>query len=36
LALTNLRWFGAVTPLGGLAMLVGWLSVALWKQNKSG
>ena len=30
LALTNLRWFGAVTPLGGLGMLCGWLSIA-WK-----
>jgi len=36
LALTNLRWFGAVTPLGGLGMLLGWLSLGLWKQNKSG
>jgi uncharacterized membrane protein YgdD (TMEM256/DUF423 family) len=36
LALTNLRWFGAMTPLGGLGMLFGWLSVALWKQSKSG
>jgi uncharacterized membrane protein YgdD (TMEM256/DUF423 family) len=30
LALTNLRWLGAVTPLGGLGMLCGWLSIA-WK-----
>jgi uncharacterized membrane protein YgdD (TMEM256/DUF423 family) len=30
LALTNLKWFGAVTPLGGLGMLCGWLSIA-WK-----
>ena len=36
LALTNLRWLGAVTPLGGLGMLLGWLSMGLWKQNKSG
>jgi uncharacterized membrane protein YgdD (TMEM256/DUF423 family) len=28
LALTNFRWFGAVTPLGGLGMLFGWLSIA--------
>jgi uncharacterized membrane protein YgdD (TMEM256/DUF423 family) len=24
LALTNLRWLGAVTPLGGVSFLVGW------------
>jgi len=25
LSLTGLRWFGAVTPLGGLMFLAGWL-----------
>jgi len=24
MALTNLRWFGAVTPIGGLCFLAGW------------
>jgi uncharacterized membrane protein YgdD (TMEM256/DUF423 family) len=24
MALTNLRWLGAVTPLGGLCFLIGW------------
>ena len=24
LALTNLRWMGAITPLGGLCFLAGW------------
>src|SRR5262249_705579 len=24
MALTNLRWLGAVTPLGGVSFLVGW------------
>lgn len=24
LALTNVRWLGAVTPVGGVAFLVGW------------
>lgn len=28
LALTGIRWLGAVTPLGGAAFLVGWLSLA--------
>ena len=25
LALTNQRWLGAITPLGGLSFIVGWL-----------
>ena len=25
LALTNMRWFGAVTPIGGLGFMVGWV-----------
>jgi len=29
LALTNLRWLGAITPLGGLALLAGWALLAL-------
>jgi len=29
LALTGLRWLGAVTPLGGVAFLIGWLILAL-------
>lgn len=29
LALTNVRWLGAITPLGGLALLAGWLLLAL-------
>lgn len=28
LALTNVRWLGAITPLGGLALLAGWLLLA--------
>ena len=33
LALTGVRGFGAVTPLGGLALLAGWLALAVgvWK-----
>lgn len=30
LALTDARWLGAVTPLGGLLMILGWLLVA-WR-----
>jgi uncharacterized membrane protein YgdD (TMEM256/DUF423 family) len=29
LALTGIRWWGAVTPLGGVAFLVGWVCLAL-------
>lgn len=29
LALTGQRWLGAITPLGGLAFLLGWLAL-LW------
>ncbi len=29
LALTGIRWLGAITPLGGLAFLAGWLCLAL-------
>lgn len=29
LALTGIRWLGAVTPLGGLAFILGWICLAL-------
>jgi uncharacterized membrane protein YgdD (TMEM256/DUF423 family) len=29
LAVTGLRWFGAITPIGGLAILGGWVALAL-------
>jgi uncharacterized membrane protein YgdD (TMEM256/DUF423 family) len=29
LALTGIRWLGAITPLGGAAFLAGWLCLAL-------
>ncbi len=29
MALGAPRWFGAITPVGGLAMIVGWLRLAL-------
>jgi Uncharacterized small membrane protein len=25
LALTSLRWLGAITPLGGLSLMIGWI-----------
>ena len=33
LALTESRWWGAVTPLGGVAFLIGWLCLALSSRN---
>lgn len=29
LAVTNLKWLGAITPIGGLSFLAGWLWLAL-------
>jgi uncharacterized membrane protein YgdD (TMEM256/DUF423 family) len=33
LSLTGLRWLGAITPIGGVSFLVGWiwLAWAIWK-----
>jgi uncharacterized membrane protein YgdD (TMEM256/DUF423 family) len=28
LSLTGLRWLGAITPLGGIALLAGWICLA--------
>ena len=28
LAITNMKWLGAITPFGGLALLGGWLALA--------
>lgn len=35
--LTGVRWFGAITPIGGVAFLVGWILVAVgaWKKPES-
>jgi uncharacterized membrane protein YgdD (TMEM256/DUF423 family) len=35
LALGGVRWVGAITPLGGLAFLAGWLclAVAAWQRG---
>jgi uncharacterized membrane protein YgdD (TMEM256/DUF423 family) len=29
LALSGVRWLGAITPLGGVALLAGWVLLAL-------
>jgi len=31
LALTGIRWLGAITPLGGVGFLVGWAALALYR-----
>ncbi len=30
LALTNMKWLGPITPLGGLCFLVGWGCLVIW------
>lgn len=35
LAFDGPRWFGAVAPIGGLALIVGWVSLALAALMKS-
>lgn len=35
LALSGIRWLGAITPLGGIAFLVGWGSLA-WALARTG
>lgn len=29
LALTNMKWLGAITPIGGLALILGWVFLLL-------
>ena len=35
LALTNVRWLGAITPLGGVSFLVGWIWLAIAPFSKT-
>jgi uncharacterized membrane protein YgdD (TMEM256/DUF423 family) len=28
-AVTQIRWFGPITPLGGLSLLVGWAALVI-------
>ena len=34
LALTNLRWLGAITPVGGLSLIAGWLWLAFGAESR--
>lgn len=36
LAVTGIRWLGAITPLGGVALLVGWAMLAVEKRDAAG
>ena len=29
MTLTGLRWLGAITPIGGVAFIVGWIALAV-------
>jgi uncharacterized membrane protein YgdD (TMEM256/DUF423 family) len=33
LALTNVKWLGAITPIGGLCLLAGWLALGFGKPD---
>jgi len=35
LALSGLRWLGAIVPIGGVLLLVGWglLAAAIWRSR---
>ena len=35
LSLSGLKWFGAITPLGGLAFLGGWISLFIYFIKKT-
>lgn len=34
LAIGNVRFMGAIAPIGGIAFIVGWLTVAFWAWQK--
>lgn len=36
LCLTNIRWLGAITPIGGVSFMVGWLWLAVKPPVSSG
>jgi len=35
LAVTNLRWLGAITPIGGLSFIVGWAALGLSRNDSA-
>jgi uncharacterized membrane protein YgdD (TMEM256/DUF423 family) len=37
LSITGMRWFGLITPIGGVAFIVSWVFIAItaWKTSSS-
>ena len=35
LAVTNVRWLGAITPIGGILFLIGWVMIAVKPRRES-
>lgn len=35
LVLTGQRWFGAITPLGGVSLIIGWATLAISSPKQS-
>ena len=33
MTLTGFRWLGAITPIGGLCLIGGWLALAMAKRS---
>ena len=33
MTLTGARWLGAITPLGGLCLIAGWIALAAWPRT---
>jgi uncharacterized membrane protein YgdD (TMEM256/DUF423 family) len=36
LAVTNIRWLGAITPIGGACLIAGWLTLAICPLEQGG
>jgi uncharacterized membrane protein YgdD (TMEM256/DUF423 family) len=36
LAVTNIRWLGAITPIGGACLIAGWLALAICPREQCG
>ena len=35
LAISGLRWLGAITPVGGVCFLLGWVALFVWAMRRS-
>ena len=33
LSITQIKWLGAITPIGGVLLIFGWLRLAWWGRN---